>query len=87
MPVSGETGQGEYPAQRTGPVAPGELPRAGKSGGGGLHRTKPCRMARAAVVTASVQGLARCCRAEAKSIPPSSCSGEKTTEISVQHFI
>ena len=35
MPVSGETGQGEYSARRTGPVVPGALPRPGKSGGGG----------------------------------------------------
>ena len=71
MPVSGETGQGEYSARRTAPVAPGALPRPGKSGGGGggIKSTEPRRVTvRAGVVTAPVQGPARCSRAEANLI-------------------
>ena len=35
MPVSGETGQGEYSAHRIGPVVPGVLLRRVSRGGGG----------------------------------------------------
>ena len=38
MPVSGETGRGEYSARRIGPVVPGLLLRPGKVGGGGGYQ-------------------------------------------------
>ena len=85
MPVSGEAEQGEDSAWLNGPVVPGALPRPGKSGVT-PHRTVPHGPRHGGDRARAGPGRVQPCGSQVYPAP-SSYSGEKTTRISVQHFI